>query len=543
MLTKDGWPRGFTHCLLGPLALVAALWTGGCHRLTRQAYYPAPTPLFMEEGLRNPEVEEPSVNEVSPASGIAGMLNPARVEVAKTAYSSALATALQQAELPPPTQPPAGGTPPAIPGFLPNGQAGNPYESLPGTIGISSAVTLAQAIDEALNSSAEVRAGLETVVQSQADVQTAALFPNPGLLMLPSLQQWPNHTFSPTRQGGPPQYDITTFWPIDWYLFGKRRAAIEAAARQADVTAAEFADFARQRVALTVATYFAVLEAKALLTVARENTANLERVEEHTRKRLDAGQSPTIDLDRAQIVLSNSRRDIRTGEATLAAAKAQLRALMGRQGLDPGFDVAGTLQTNHTLGPPPVEFALSVAEQWRPDMIAAARKIEQAESLIALEDAKRFPPVSVQAGWTYQDQMRAIGFPGQPSWNLGVATALPLFDFNQGNRWKARSTLTQAQIALEARRIQVRSEVEQALSSYEAAYKIVTSDAPRQLEAARSVRNRMEESYRLGGRTLFELLDAERTYRDTYRLQINAEVGYWKAIHQLNAVVGQQIVP
>jgi outer membrane protein, heavy metal efflux system len=414
---------------------------------------------------------------------------------------------------------------------------------LPGAMGFPNGVTLAQAIDEALNTSVEIRATLENVVQSQADVQTAALFPNPALLMLPSLQQWPNHTFSPTRQGGPPQYDITTFWPIDWYLFGKRRAAIEAAARQVDVTAAEFADFARQRVALTVATFFGVMEAKALLTVARENTANLERVEEHTRLRIEAKQSATIDLDRAQIVLSNSRRDIRTAEATLATAKSQLRALMGRQGLDPGFDVVGTLQTTRAVGPPPVEFALSVAEQWRPDMIAAARKIEQTESLVALEDTKRFPPVSVQAGWTYQDQFRAIGFPGQPSWNLGVATALPLFDRNQGNRWKARSALTQAQIALDARRIQVRSEIEQALASYEAAYRIVTSDSPRQLEAARSVRNRMEEAYRLGGRTLFELLDAERTFRDTYRLQINAEVGYWRAIHQLNAVVGQQIVP
>ena len=86
--------------------------------------------------------------------------------------------------------------------------------------------------------------------------------------------------------------------------------------------------------------------------------------------------------------------------------------------------------------------------------------------------------------------------------------------------------LAQAQIALEARRIQVRSEIEQALASYQAAYRIVTSEAPQQLEAARGVRNKMEEAYRLGSRTLFELLDAERTYRDTYRLQINAEVGY-----------------
>ena len=149
----------------------------------------------------------------------------------------------------------------------------------------------------------------------------------------------------------------------------------------------------------------------------------------------------------------------------------------------------------------------------------------------------------MQTGWTYQDQRKAIGFPGEPSWNTGVTFPLPVFDRNQGNRWKARSELAQAQMALDTRRIQVQSEVEQAIASYEAAYRIVTSDAPQQLEAARSVRNRIEEAYREGGRTLFELLNAEQTYRDTYRLQINAEVSYWRAIHQLNAVVGQQIVP
>src|SRR5207245_172671 len=128
---------------------------------------------------------------------------------------------------------------------------------------------------------------------------------------LSSLLPYPGHPFNPQRQGGPPQYDIWQVWPIDWYLFGKRRAAIEAAARRVDVSAAEFADFARQRVAQTVATFFGVLEAKALLVVARENTANLERLVEHTLLRIDAEQSPRIDLDRAQIVLSNSRRDIR----------------------------------------------------------------------------------------------------------------------------------------------------------------------------------------------------------------------------------------
>jgi cobalt-zinc-cadmium efflux system outer membrane protein len=223
--------------------------------------------------------------------------------------------------------------------------------------------------------------------------------------------------------------------------------------------------------------------------------------------------------------------------------KAQLRALMGRQGLDPTFDVAGTLAVGRAVPPPPLEAAVQIAYEWRPDMVAAWRRINHAQALVTLEDTHRFPELAVQTGWTYQDQRKAIGFPGEPSWNTGFSFPLPVFDRNQGNRWRARSELSQAQMALDARRLEVQSEVEQAIAAFEAAYRIVTSDAPQQLETARSVLNRIEEAYREGGRTLFELLNAQQTYRETYRLQINAEVSYWKSIHQLNAVVGQQIVP
>ena len=140
-------------------------------------------------------------------------------------------------------------------------------------------------------------------------------------------------------------------------------------------------------------------------------------------------------------MLANSRRDIRTAEVTLATAKSQLRALMGRQGLDPAFDVLGTLQIARPVAPPPIEAALSVADQWRPDLLAAWRRIDQAQAQVVVEDARRFPTVGIQTGWTYQDQRKAIGFPGEPSWNTGVTMPLPIFDRNQGNRWRARSEL------------------------------------------------------------------------------------------------------
>jgi cobalt-zinc-cadmium efflux system outer membrane protein len=533
MLSKDAWRRRSTQRLLVATGLAAIVGLASCHRFDNAVYIPAPTPIFMEEGLRSAEPRSPTL------------------ETADARRDQTWEPGQRPTELPPPTQPPPTQPPPTQPPT--NGQSSappppgpapvNPYEALPLVAGTTNGVTLAQAIDETLNASVAVREQVENVVQSQADVRTATLIPNPQLMMLSSLLPYPGHPFNKFRQGGPPQYDIWAVWPIDWYLFGKRNAEIEAAARQVDVAAAEFADFARQRIAQAVATYFAVLEAKALLQMAIENTQNLERVVEHTQLRFANEAAARIDVERAQIQYSNARRDIRTGESTLAAAKAQLRALMGRQGLDPTFDVAGALSVSRPVPPPPIEFALSIADQWRPDVIAAVRKIEQAQAQIAVEDLKRFPAVGVQTGWTYQDQRQAIGFPGEPSWNMGVTGPLPLFDRNQGNRWKARSQLAQAQIALDVRRIQVQSEVEQAIASYDATYRIVTSEAPRQLEMARSVMNRIEEAYREGGRTLIDLLESQRAYRDTYRLQINAEVGYWRAIYQLNAVVGQQIVP
>ena len=67
-------------------------------------------------------------------------------------------------------------------------------------------------------------------------------------------------------------------------------------------------------------------------------------------------------------------------------------------------------------------------------------------------------------------------------------------------------------------------------------------DRAEQLQAARSVRDRTEAAFRLGGKTLLEVIDAERAYRDTYRTYITSQSGYWHALYRLNASVGQQVL-
>ena len=528
---------------LGMLALAAILMLGGC-RTPPGVYVPPRTYLFLEEGVRPPPAkpEGDAVPKTPPGIETAIPKGPLAWKPPSEEAPLKLQLASQRQEVQPPKDPAELPSPD-------NKENKNPAAAeevepplVPAGF-VSAPITLADAIDECLRSSLDIRSQVENVRQAQADVTTSRLVPNPTLLMLASLQPFPGHPFTVTRQGGPPQYDATTFWPIDWLIYGKRKLLIAEAERRVDVSAAEVANTARLRVSETVAMFFSVLEAKQLVQLSRENVDNLRRVTNLTDLRVKGEAAPQIDLDRARLALAGAQRELRTAELTLENAKVQLRALLGRREIEPFFDVAGDLAIGNPTDPPPLENIVALAQNERSDVTAAQRKVEEAMAHIAVADRDALPPLSLQAGYTYQDQRKAIGFPGAPSWNLGLTGPLPLFDRNQGNRAKTRAALTQAAIDLEQTRIKARSEVEQAFASYSSAYKIVTRDSPQQLEAARSVRNRIEEAYRLGDRPLFELLDAGRTFRETYRAQITAEVNYWRALHQLNAAAGQQILP
>jgi cobalt-zinc-cadmium efflux system outer membrane protein len=52
----------------------------------------------------------------------------------------------------------------------------------------------------------------------------------------------------------------------------------------------------------------------------------------------------------------------------------------------------------------------------------------------------------------------------------------------------------------------------------------------------------MEAAYKAGGRTILEVLDAQRAYRDAGRLHARIQSAYWHALHSFNAAVGASIL-
>jgi cobalt-zinc-cadmium efflux system outer membrane protein len=294
-------------------------------------------------------------------------------------------------------------------------------------------------------------------------------------------------------------------------------------------------------VANVIAAYYDVLEARALYDLARQDLDTLSRVQAMTADRVKLGGAPAVDLDRARLAVFDARREARNRDVALAAALSKFRAFLGPADADPALGVAGSLDVPNPVTPPSLKEMLALAGQTRPDIISLGRQIAKAEAAIQSEQAKAWPSLAPSFGYTEQFQ-HSIGFRDFPSWDVSVNLSVPLFDRNQGNVGKARSTEVQAALSLQAQLNDLRAEVEQAVDAFRNAYANVTANDPEQLRTARDVRDRIEGAYKAGGKTLLELLDAERAYRDARRTYILGQSTYWHSLHRLNAAVGKQVL-
>jgi cobalt-zinc-cadmium efflux system outer membrane protein len=413
---------------------------------------------------------------------------------------------------------------------------------LQNTSGGSTVASLDQIIHTVLLADPQIRAGFEAINQASGDALTASLKPNPTFnvdqTLLPLVRP-----FTEDRQGGPPQLDVGIAYPIDWFIFGKRAAAMQATALGVRVSEAEYAELIRQRVLEAATSYFDVLEAKGLLELARQNADNFRQVEAITRKAVEGGGRPQVELGRIRLDRLAAEQIVRDAENELVAAKARLRALMGYKDQDPNFDVGGSLEDIPVPELPGLEEAFLIASQNRPDISALQWKISEAQAQVVSERKQAFPEVVTQVGYTRQFQRKAIGFPDAHSFGMGLEMGLPFFDRNQGNRLRAASVAIQQHYELKAGLVELRAEVIQAEYDLRTAIANAKAIADEQLKLAIEVRDSLNKAYAAGGRPLIDVLDAQRDYRETYRLFIENRANLGRAGVRFNAVLGKKVTP
>ena len=118
---------------------------------------------------------------------------------------------------------------------------------------------------------------------------------------------------------------------------------------------------------------------------------------------------------------------------------------------------------------------------------------------------------------------------------------VPLFNRNQGNRGKAASVVSQNNFELQTGLLELRAEVEQAVQSLRTAQQNAASVAQEELRLAAQVRDSIGKAYESGGRPLIDVLDAQRNYRETYRIFVTSRADYWRSLYKYNSAIGKQV--
>lgn len=399
-------------------------------------------------------------------------------------------------------------------------------------------VSLNQLMLASLNNHPAIRIELEKLQQSRADFWTSSLKPNPELdssfTLIPLTRP-----FTEDRQGGPPQFDIGLAYPIDWFLFGKRAAAMRAAHLSVHVSQAEFENMVRLRVVDTALAYFDALEAKALRNLAKTNVETFRRVLKVTEDAIEDGGRPAIEGKRITLDLLNAKQELTTATAVEKTANARLKIYLGIQGESDEVAVEGNLNVVRYVPPIPLQEAVALARQNRPDLLALRWQLDQTAAEINNQIRSAKPTITPSLGYTRQYQEKAIGFPDANSWGAGVNMSIPLQDRNQGNIAKAASIRRAAASQLALANLELEAEVAQTIAELQAAESNARSIESEQLELAREVLDSIEIAYANGGRPLIDVLDAQRNFREINSRSVTAQATYWRSLYKYLAAIGQ----
>jgi len=286
------------------------------------------------------------------------------------------------------------------------------------------------------------------LARADAAIITAGARPNPTLGISPGI---------------PSPYLLTLDFAVPIETAGKRGYRVLSARNLDQAARLDLADSAwtvLSGVRLALLNYLLASRSLELLRseeqVRADQVSILERI-------LSSGEITRLDLDLARIEFSKTEVAMRTAEGQIAEAKAALAAALG-------IPVAG-LQDAQFVWPdmdtPPSPESIFPAEIQRDavlnrlDVRRSLMQYAAAEADLQLEIAKQYPDINIGPGYTYEER--------HSFFTVGLSSAIPLFNRNQGPIAEAEARRKEAAAAFMQTQAQVVTKSERALAVYTAA--------------------------------------------------------------------------
>ncbi len=393
-------------------------------------------------------------------------------------------------------------------------------------------LSLEQAEEFLIQRNLPVAVGKVQVEVAEAARRIAGLPPNPTLqLGSEQVPVWSNIPGSVPRfvstngdAGANPTYTAQLSQLIE--RGHKRQLRVEQASALTDAARAGVLDTIRQQLLLLRQAYTAALLAKANVELAEEADQDYAETERASEIRFRAGEIAQVDFERIRAARIGYRQAITDVRLAYAQAMRDIELLVG---MPAGRQLQGELQQR------PLSLNLAelktLARAERPDVVAA-QKFEAASAAgIRLAEAQGKRDLSVAM------QYQRVGTDS----TLGASVSFPLFVFPHQREAVAQAVAQQRGAALQRRQAQaqVEAEVEKAYLGLTAAQQSLGYYDSGTVELARKIRETVEYSYQRGEASLLDLLDAQRTSKQTLMNYNQAKAAYENAYWQLVYAVGK----
>jgi outer membrane protein, heavy metal efflux system len=395
-------------------------------------------------------------------------------------------------------------------------------------------LTIAQAVDEAVGHNLTLIAQRANLTVAETLLLTARLRPNPVASFSADHLDLLGTGFDEANNGGPPEIAFRVDVPIE--RGAKRERRMDLASASKVLAEAQFADAVRTLRADVTLACIDVLAARATRALVADNLRAFEELARVNRARVAAGSLAPVESTRSEVARLQFRSTAVRADLELTTALTKLRTLIGRTANDP-IDLAGDLRViGGTV--PNLTDVQALALSTRPDL--RSLELGQARSLADLRLQESIGRIDYTVGAEYRRQQGIAG--RSNSLGFFVTAPLPVLNRNQGEIARAGAERDQLERQTAAIRAQILSDVDIAYQEYTTNRDLVAAIEHDLIEPATSARDISTYTYRAGGSSLLELLDAQRAFNDTMQSYLDAQAGLRRAVARLNAAVGMEVM-
>ncbi len=334
------------------------------------------------------------------------------------------------------------------------------------------------------------------------------------------------------------------------YNGGAEVLGIRAADATNDRSEYSFEDVQQDVIARVKISYYTVLKAEELLTLARDASARTERYLETTRRRAEVGQRTRTDVQRWEVQQASSEGALINAQNFVAAARLQLNEVMGVD-LNKEYALEKIIVDDSTdrdaaAFMPQLHQPAPQAEQGvSPELLEGHPSMKIMEANLRLADLGiqkswvNFQPrvnLAFQYGW---ERNNTVALDGYNPWTLALTVSWPIFSgfSDYTNLEKARYEYRRTEAQVESFKRGLLMQARNAEMNLRAARQRIEV-ARKGKDQASDVLNSVTRRYETGGASNVDLIDVQTAYTSARTDYITAVYDYYIASVQLARATG-----